>query len=406
MSPRPALASAALGPTDVDTGRRLVALLRGTHPGRGRAVLSHHGAWESAHRRAGATGLPLPDWFEREGAQRRSDTLGRHLRAVHDLVRLGEVLDAAGVPWLTFKGPVVASLWYAPDERPYADLDVLVPPAAFADAVTALSLDGWPVRDLAVDLLARPPVGELHLVGPARTPLDLHWHPFYRADHVGRGRVNPEAVVARRVQARVGGQYMPTMAGPEHLVYVCAHAAAAGADRLRWLVDVARLIDHDRPDWGLVVATARAWGVPRGTGAVLARAARHVDAVVPGSVVRELLGDGPSRVAVGLLQRWDPVPSVSRANGPSARWARRADSGWVGAAARSLGRLGASSRRDARPPLRRPDVAATPYGTAALGAFLREVTHEAGRKRGAWRSAGQGSERRGALRGGAPSPRP
>ena len=55
------------------------------------------------------------------------------------LARVGAVLDAAGIPWLVFKGPVLSSSVYCDSGmRRYSDLDVLVPPDRFADAVAAM----------------------------------------------------------------------------------------------------------------------------------------------------------------------------------------------------------------------------------------------------------------------------
>jgi hypothetical protein len=48
----------------------------------------------------------------------------------------------AGVPWLVVKGPALAELHGAPDLRAYSDLDVLVPSAAFGDALAALESAG------------------------------------------------------------------------------------------------------------------------------------------------------------------------------------------------------------------------------------------------------------------------
>ncbi|MDP8927922.1 MAG: nucleotidyltransferase family protein, partial [Actinomycetota bacterium] len=59
-----------------------------------------------------------------------------HLRALADLALIGPVLDARGVPWAVVKGPVLAETVYSRfDLRAYRDLDVLVAPAAFPDAL-------------------------------------------------------------------------------------------------------------------------------------------------------------------------------------------------------------------------------------------------------------------------------
>ena len=101
--------------------------------------------------------------------------------------------------------PTLSLLYGQPDLRGYTDLDVLVSPADLPAAVTALLDGGWPFIDWQSSLDRRPPMGELHLTGPAGTPVDLHWHLFYRAARPSRGRLDPAALVAARRYTRIGG---------------------------------------------------------------------------------------------------------------------------------------------------------------------------------------------------------
>ena len=163
--------------------------------------LSFHGAWGHAHRKGSAQGLQFPSWLADEGAGRRAWALENHLRALHDMAELRTVLDAAGVPWLTFKGPTLSVLYGQPDLRGYTDLDVLVSPADLPAAVTALLDGGWPFIDWQSSLDRRPPMGVLHLTGPAGTPVDLHWHLFYRAP------TPAAAVLIRLLSSRPAGTH-------------------------------------------------------------------------------------------------------------------------------------------------------------------------------------------------------
>lgn len=102
--------------------------------------------------------------------------LHTHLRALDDVPRLASAFGQAGVPWLVVKGPALAELHGAPDLRAYSDLDVLVPSAAFGDALAALESAGAAVLARnwwhRLDVLA----GEVPLSMRSGTLVDLHWH--------------------------------------------------------------------------------------------------------------------------------------------------------------------------------------------------------------------------------------
>ena len=110
-------------------------------------------------------------------AFRRHEQLMRHLRAVEDLKYVGAVLDAAGVPWVTVKGPVLAEqIWPSPDMRQYRDLDLVVDRRRFSRALDALQEAELRLVDRNWPLLASSMAGGGCDVRPQRqTPVDLHW---------------------------------------------------------------------------------------------------------------------------------------------------------------------------------------------------------------------------------------
>ena len=343
--------------------------------------LSFHGAWGHAHRKGSAQGLQFPSWLADEGAGRRAWALENHLRALHDMAELRTVLDAAGVPWLTFKGPTLSVLYGQPDLRGYTDLDVLVSPVDLPAAVTALLDGGWPFIDWQSSLDRRPPMGELHLTGPAGTPVDLHWHLFFRADHPSRSRLDPAALVAARRYTRIGGGLVPTLPLGEHVAYVCAHAAAGGGNRLRWLLDVghlaARATEHE---WRDVVNSSRAWGVPASVSLVLSRASRHIGADVPAWVMATLAGRAP-RSLFAVVEMIDPLPRSREHRSATSVLACATDR-----QATAIARAVLLHRRrrwglDLRP---RREVTSMPGGLRSLNRFVEAVAVEAdGRRRNA-----------------------
>ena len=96
-------------------------------------------------------------------------SFGRHLLMTAVLERVSRTLDEAGVPHVAIKGPVLAELVYPrPDLREYGDLDLLVPPSAFAAALETLEAGGATLIEQNWQLMHDIGKGELNLVTPRR----------------------------------------------------------------------------------------------------------------------------------------------------------------------------------------------------------------------------------------------
>lgn len=253
-------------------------------------LLDLHRGWTFLARRAGS--VPgLPEEVAERAANERRSAVTYQMALGADLVRCGAALDAAGIPWACVKGPVVARLHEARGEvRPFTDLDLLVPPARFADALRALSGTGAVLLDRNWSLLRARMPGEVDLRAPLGTMVDLHWALVNRTERRRRSHVPTRALLDGRVSVTTAAGPVPSLAPAERLVHVCLHAAGGGADRLVWLLDVA--LACEGAAWDDVVGAARRWGVPRAVGLVLARSRAVLDAPVPADVVASLRGRG------------------------------------------------------------------------------------------------------------------
>ena len=105
-------------------------------------LVSRHRASGALYLRARRFGLETPavDAWHRQTLA----IAAQHLRLQAELEEVAARLASAGVEWLPLKGRDLATRLYdAPEERPTGDLDLLIPPERFGDAVRALSADGW-----------------------------------------------------------------------------------------------------------------------------------------------------------------------------------------------------------------------------------------------------------------------
>ncbi len=215
---------------------------------------------------------------------------GRHLRSLAEVERVDAALR--DMPWLLFKGPVLAEVVYgSPILRSPVDLDVLVPRASFEPAVRSLERAGCVVYERNWTLVRSAELGSLRLHTPTGALIDLHWDLLNDAAARAALTVSSADALARAREVSLGhvGR-VRTLDPVDTVVHLALHAALAGAHRLVWLADVAAAYRHLTPtDRATVRIRAAAWSVEpalalvlRRCGAVLGHAALTPAAEDPG----------------------------------------------------------------------------------------------------------------------------
>lgn len=170
----------------------------------------------------------------------------RQLDCLADLARLSAVLKDLDADWGVLKGPALGEVYYPrPEARSYADLDVLVDPARFGEVLAALEAAEARLLDVNWDRIRGSGRGELSLRLWHGTELDLHWHPITEVSIRDRFPVTTGDLLERTELHDLGGVEVPILGAGDQLSYVSTHAVLAGADRLRWYVDVAMILDGD-----------------------------------------------------------------------------------------------------------------------------------------------------------------
>ena len=317
-----------------------------------------------AHRVAGYLRLAVASQGEPEARRALSEAgldtvwrtqFARHVRLSAELVTLGAALDRAEIPWVTFKGPVLAETVHArPDLRFYVDLDLLVSPSRLGDAIEVLESVGCELLVRNWPLANRVHPGELSLLTPGGTPLDLHWHVLNDRRARMATDLRTDELIRRSRRVDLLGASVPTLDPVDTVVHLCVHAAQSGADRLGQLVDVARALDLIDVDDA--VRRAREQNVAPMVEVVLRR-------------VGSVLGVPVSRRQLTLLV---PAPSWRVVSRVSVGLPRIPSTGQGGSVARLVAR---AARTDAKSSLRE-----------ALHRAFEWLTHpgSAGRDRDLW----------------------
>lgn len=239
------------------------ALLAGVDPGRLHALAGPHGLvpllnrWLAGFRPAGT---------ELRAALRGEVLSGSQsaLRLAAELAGLMRGLEAAGVPVLAYKGPALALQVYGDASlRRFADLDLVVAPAALERAIGALRGLGLAEEPFASPAQRAALIRDGHhlsLHGRSAV-VELHWRFGKRAFGF---REALDGVWERRETLTLAGAAVPVLGRGDHLLALAIHASKGVWSSLEWTLSLAVLArDLPEGEWAAVAARARAWGCVR-----------------------------------------------------------------------------------------------------------------------------------------------
>lgn len=196
------------------------------------------------------------------------------------LARLEQALDALlaeQIVPVVLKGvDVIHRFGLRFDERTLDDVDMLVPAGQAARAVRALEEAGWtgPQEPERTHWLRSSFELPLRSPGPVPVSFEIHWS----LGQTGRYRLDPEAVMRRTVPLDVAGRPVRRLDDHDAAAHLLVHHLQHYFDRrLKWMIDLLRIVSLPEFDWDTVVQRLREWG---GTAAA-AFALLHAAKVLP-----------------------------------------------------------------------------------------------------------------------------
>ncbi len=212
-------------------------------------------------------GTLRPRW---DALRRVSERLARkNLSRIRALLLLAELLDEEGIPFIPFKGPVLAREAYGEATlRHYKDLDILIAPGDLPAAVAHLRGAGYqersPARALSAAQLQALPRWfrdtQLSMSHPELgVEVELHWSLLPRLLFPGVGDLT-----ASPGEVSLGPRTMRSLRPEAQFVYLCAHGSKHGWTRVGWVTDLAAFLRSERArsmDWDEVVALAGRTGL-------------------------------------------------------------------------------------------------------------------------------------------------
>ena len=170
------------------------------------------------------------------------------LRHIQNLLEVADALNQASIPFVAFKGPVLAQWLYGdPCARQFSDVDLLVTEARGAQALAALESAGFRRR------ITRDPGAMAHRwIGawPTRRAdgedVDLHWRLF--GPRFG-GFLSAASVIEQAVHVTIGGLDIPSPR-PEHTAaIVIVHSAKHHWYALEYVFALATMMRKGSVKW-------------------------------------------------------------------------------------------------------------------------------------------------------------
>lgn len=211
-------------------------------------VATRHGVTGLVVRALEEAGATVPPALARISGRRR----GAALRHAREAVRLRDGLAEAGVQALFLKGVALSRRAFGRTTlRDAADIDLAVASDRVADAWAALVRLGYAPLSPRRPLLGHEWRLFMRLAKDAslRTAgsgpvVELHWR---LSDDLADPSLPPPTLWSRAVV--LPGETLATLPDDRLFAYLCAHGAAHGWARLKWLADVAALL-AEAPDRG------------------------------------------------------------------------------------------------------------------------------------------------------------
>ena len=250
-------------------------------------------------------GVEAPAPLAAKLAEEAGGIARQNLLFAAECLRLETLFDALG--HLFLKGVTLNMLAYGSLAYKQAvDIDLLVAPGDYEAAIGLLRGAGYrcivPGPEPATEEILLWVKGHKHSnwMSPARLSLELH-----------AGLVDNPLLVqgldadapSQRVEV-ASGKFLPTLATEELFAYLCAHGAAHGWARLKWLADAAALVSHeDGAGIERLHARSVALGGGRSAGQALLLSSILFGLELPPVLRAELEGDRGTRILVRLAMR-------------------------------------------------------------------------------------------------------
>lgn len=226
----------------------------------------------------------------------RSDLAGRRvaLAQARETARLHAAFERAGLASIFLKGSTLALIAYGDlGLKQSWDIDLLIRPRDLLAATMLITSLGYEIvfptgmDDSQLERFARFGKECVFRHAASSISLELHWR---LADNPA---LVPQIGIESPLQSvQIGGRAIPTLDDEHLFAYLCAHGTTHGWARMKWLADVAALLNRYAPaDTERLFRSAVILGAARTPAVTLILCHRLLGMDVPGDLLAECEAD-------------------------------------------------------------------------------------------------------------------
>ena len=230
----------------------------------------------------------VPDPIMKELGDFFQGNARKNLFAISELLRILGLLAEKGIMAIPFKGPVLTSILYGnPALRCYGDLDILISQKDFFLVRNVLTAVGYsPITPLNSScpegMLFRSSYEYSFYSNINRRQIDVHWGVYL--DWIFEP-MKGDLWWSRVEKTSLGGKSILTLSAEDLLLVMSIHGSIHCWSHLKWVSDLAKLIELREMDWSYVIRQATFKKCRRMTYTSLLLANRLLKAPVPDLVL-------------------------------------------------------------------------------------------------------------------------
>jgi putative nucleotidyltransferase-like protein len=242
-----------------------------------------------------------------------------------ELIKITDLLGAAGVPAMPYKGPLLAADAYKDVTlREFEDLDIIVRQCDMAKSDEIIKNLGYrPKHAWVFDARALSAVvpGEYDYRNEARGMI-VEFHTEFTLRHFPQAP-DVNEMSKRLVSVAISGHEIPTFCAEDMLLLLCVHGSKDFWERISWIADIAEFVRaHPRLDWDAALRQADGLRAGRMVNLGLALASGMLGAPLPADVAERVRRDTVARAVASDIEERHLLRKAPE-RGPSERFRYR-----------------------------------------------------------------------------------
>lgn len=175
-----------------------------------------------------------------------------------ELIRIMKVFEENDIKALAFKGPTLSKIAY--DDitiRQFSDLDILIPTKDLHHAASLLTQNNYTIHG-SIDFLNDPiwikGTKDMTLFHERKNVvIEMHWKLFHSTFTNYTEKVN---IWDKTEKIKINNINIPTLNTNMLLTYLCIHGSRHLWERIEWITDIDRVINHREIEWNEVLKLA------------------------------------------------------------------------------------------------------------------------------------------------------